>query len=236
MSERPGGGGGALPPLLVVSLLLHGALIVAITQPPGRSEAPSEARPLDIRLNAVPHVEPASEPVSEPAAPAAVEPPPQPAAEPSTPAAPRPTPRATTRLEATPSPTPTAEPSPAPPPTAPESAPPSRAPAPTTETRPTSTARPAPSDGELRQRLLRQLEPYFDYPLLAQRRGLQGVVTLQLTLNAGGEIVHVRVLESSGHPLLDRAAVSATERIGHLRDTPLEGQRDIRLPITYRLE
>ncbi len=47
------------------------------------------------------------------------------------------------------------------------------------------------------------------YPDEAIRRGLEGVVMLKLFINANGNVVFVEVVNSSGHPSLDEAAVQA---------------------------
>ncbi len=50
--------------------------------------------------------------------------------------------------------------------------------------------------------------PQPDYPAAARRRNMQGVVQLKLELSAEGKVVNVTVLQSSGHELLDEAAVA----------------------------
>lgn len=47
------------------------------------------------------------------------------------------------------------------------------------------------------------------YPPPARRLGQEGVVRLRLRINATGDVTEVTVRASSGHPLLDRAAVRA---------------------------
>jgi TonB family protein len=46
------------------------------------------------------------------------------------------------------------------------------------------------------------------YPEQARRMGLQGVVTVELTINLGGEPEDIKVVESAGE-ILDRAVVAA---------------------------
>jgi len=48
-----------------------------------------------------------------------------------------------------------------------------------------------------------------DYPLEALRRGLEGTVLLRVHVAADGRVAKVEVLDSSGHPILDAAAVRA---------------------------
>ena len=50
------------------------------------------------------------------------------------------------------------------------------------------------------------------YPRLAQRRNQQGVVMLDVIVDEQGKPVTVDVLESSGYPILDEAAVDAVKR------------------------
>lgn len=71
--------------------------------------------------------------------------------------------------------------------------------------------------------------PRFDgnqpprYPAQAVRQRLEGVVMLRLTLAADGRVTEVRVVESSGHDLLDAAAV-ATVRTWKGRPATRGGQ------------
>ena len=49
------------------------------------------------------------------------------------------------------------------------------------------------------------------YPRLARRLGYEGLVTLQVTVSVYGSPTKVEIIKSSGHGILDRAAVSAVE-------------------------
>lgn len=51
----------------------------------------------------------------------------------------------------------------------------------------------------------------WHYPLLAQQYGWGGRVLLQFTLNREGGLEEMRVLDSSGHRLLDNSVISAIE-------------------------
>ncbi|MFZ2209754.1 MAG: energy transducer TonB, partial [Porticoccaceae bacterium] len=50
------------------------------------------------------------------------------------------------------------------------------------------------------------------YPAAARRRGLEGSVQLQVALDATGAIDDITLIESSGSPLLDTAALAAVRR------------------------
>jgi len=87
--------------------------------------------------------------------------------------------------------------------------------------------------------LLQQLSRHFRYPGLARRRGIQGQVVLQLTVQRDGAIDAVEILDSSGHGILDRDAVKTLKRIGRI---PLAGRlllsqsMELTLPVIYRLK
>jgi len=89
-----------------------------------------------------------------------------------------------------------------------------------------------------RSALLEALLPQFDYPPLARRRGWQGRVDVGLHVAADGDLTRIRLVESSGHALLDRAAV---RNVNELRGVPraaqwLEGNgMDVVLPVRYQL-
>ena len=51
--------------------------------------------------------------------------------------------------------------------------------------------------------------PEPSYPMQARRRGLQGTVMLRVLVDAGGNVADVRLAGSSGHSILDRAAMSS---------------------------
>ena len=50
-----------------------------------------------------------------------------------------------------------------------------------------------------------------DYPAEARRRGIEGETVLELKVAASGKVEGVEVVESSGHPVLDAAAVRAVK-------------------------
>ncbi|MGZ8135941.1 MAG: energy transducer TonB [Methylococcaceae bacterium] len=54
--------------------------------------------------------------------------------------------------------------------------------------------------------------PQIKYPRAAQRRNLQGSVLLRLELSAGGDVQSVTVTRSSGHEVLDEAALANVKK------------------------
>ena len=55
-------------------------------------------------------------------------------------------------------------------------------------------------------------QPKPKYPSAARRAGQQGTVTLSFTVGSSGKVTYVHIAKSSGHPLLDKAALAAIRR------------------------
>ena len=70
------------------------------------------------------------------------------------------------------------------------------------------------------------------YPAEAIERGLQGEALVLLFLDESGNAVAARLEASSGHPLLDDAAVRAART---LRALPASAPREALLPVRFRL-
>lgn len=69
------------------------------------------------------------------------------------------------------------------------------------------------------------------YPPAALRRGQQGTVLLRVTCDEQGKVLAIEVVRSSGHPLLDEAAIDAV-RQWRFRNGP----GHIEQPVEFRLE
>ena len=69
-----------------------------------------------------------------------------------------------------------------------------------------------------------------DYPARARRNGWQGTVLILVRCGATGEVVAVEVISSSGHPLLDDAALAAVRRWQFSG-----GAGEIQVPIAFHL-
>ena len=75
------------------------------------------------------------------------------------------------------------------------------------------------------------LSQHLFYPPEAIAQGLEGEVVLLLTLADSGRLVSAAVARSSGHALLDQAALDAAQRIGALPGNP----RQTLFPVSFRL-
>jgi periplasmic protein TonB len=77
-----------------------------------------------------------------------------------------------------------------------------------------------------------------DYPAAARLRGQQGRVVLRVEVSAAGAPLSVAVLSTSGHTVLDKAALAAVEqwrfKPATLAGIPVAGAIDV--PIQFRLE
>ena len=98
------------------------------------------------------------------------------------------------------------------------------------------TARQSPGE-QLRKTLMHVIYSRFKYPVLARRKGWQGIVKLEVRIESDGRISRLRVEQTSGYPVLDRAALQAL-RLASVPDAEqsMKGQAvDIIIPVEYRL-
>ncbi len=86
--------------------------------------------------------------------------------------------------------------------------------------------------GSALRRAQTALSEHLFYPPQAIARGLEGDVILLLTLADNGRVVSASIARSSGHALLDQAALDATQRIGALPGNP----RQTLFPVSFRLQ
>lgn len=66
-----------------------------------------------------------------------------------------------------------------------------------------------------------RIEMNWGYPMLAQVRGEQGELLLRFTIARTGNVERVALLRSSGHSLLDEAAVSAVRKASPFPPIPV---------------
>ncbi|MEI7612158.1 MAG: energy transducer TonB [Betaproteobacteria bacterium] len=83
------------------------------------------------------------------------------------------------------------------------------------------------------QNAQRKLSEHLFYPPEAVARGLEGEVRLILKLSADGAVEDVNLAASSGHSLLDKAAIKAAYAMGKLTGA---SSRELILPVIFRLQ
>lgn len=86
--------------------------------------------------------------------------------------------------------------------------------------------------GEASRRAGEQIARELFYPPDAIRRGLEGEALVLLFLDAAGDAIAARIETSSGHPILDDAAVRAART---LRSLPASAPREALVPVRFRL-
>ena len=93
-------------------------------------------------------------------------------------------------------------------------------------------ARPRNLQGAALRRAQAALSKHLFYPPQAVALGLEGEVILLLSLAENGQLVSAAVARSSGHALLDQAALDAARSIGALPGNP----RQTLFPVSFRLQ
>lgn len=88
-------------------------------------------------------------------------------------------------------------------------------------------------------RVLEWLAQHRRYPASARRARLQGTVEIVVVLMPDGRLVNQRIAQSSGHAVLDNAAMELLRRASPLPSSAFftgeARQLELRLPIVYRL-
>lgn len=85
---------------------------------------------------------------------------------------------------------------------------------------------------EIRQQFRKQHERHEFYPAAAIAQGIEGEALVLLILNESGQVAAARIEQSSGHRLLDDAALRAVRA---LRSLPADAPRETLLPVRFRL-
>lgn len=82
------------------------------------------------------------------------------------------------------------------------------------------------------------LARYKEYPRIAQMRGWEGAVLMELRVAPSGRLLGAELHTSSGYPVLDEQALAMATRAGQL-PVPPEGLRNgaiaVLVPVVYRL-
>jgi protein TonB len=96
---------------------------------------------------------------------------------------------------------------------------------------------PAPTVPALQARANYERNPPPPYPRSARRQGLQGVVLLAVRVNERGRVESLHVVESSGHAVLDQAALKAVRdwRFRPARAGPLPIASTVEVPVRFTL-
>jgi len=95
-----------------------------------------------------------------------------------------------------------------------------------------------------KKQIIREARPLYrsnpppKYPVVARRRGFQGNMVLEVLVGQIGNVIDLRVLSSSGYPILDRAAETAVKNWTF--EPGMRGQDKVemwvRVPIRFELK
>ena len=97
----------------------------------------------------------------------------------------------------------------------------------------------APKGGRIGQSTLTPMpgNPRPRYPLIARKRGYEGRVLLSVQVAGSGQVADITIAKSSGHTLLDHAAMDAVRRWRFRSASGGESPVDtiVEVPVTFRL-
>jgi protein TonB len=84
--------------------------------------------------------------------------------------------------------------------------------------------------------VLAWIERHKRYPPRASDRRLEGEAVVALTLDRRGRLRRVELIQSSGHPLLDEAAIDAVQRADPFPRSETGGwtRRRFEVPLRFR--
>lgn len=89
---------------------------------------------------------------------------------------------------------------------------------------------------DIQRRVRHDFARHFRYPALARRHGWEGAVRLRYDVTPQGRVINVRLLATSGHPVLDRDAEATLSGIAPLATAAwTEPVEALELAVHYRL-
>ena len=93
------------------------------------------------------------------------------------------------------------------------------------------------TDRHLRNSIMELISRKLTYPAIARRKGWQGIVKLELHIEADGSISNLQLDETSGYSVLDQAAIQCLQYASLPGAAHwLQGQTiNIVVPVEYRL-
>ncbi len=231
----------------MASLALHfGGAALLWAKLPALFEPPEPLTPKELTIEIVQAIPPAPKPVVTPR-PAPPKPEKKPAKKPKPVEKKRPAKKPVQKKPPKPAPK---KPAPRPRPTIRDVAPPPRHPTPPAEPAPSTPQQETPPPATVSNAIVQAEKQSYrsalraailaqqKYPRQAQRRRMEGTVTVGFTLLKNGSIQNIHVQQSSGHRLLDKAATNAVKRVGHFKPIPEKYKKsrwEFEIPVVFKL-
>jgi protein TonB len=88
-----------------------------------------------------------------------------------------------------------------------------------------------------KKKLSRAMKKDYTYPRAARRAGIEGRAIVRILIDAQGNVLSVELATSSGHEILDNAALEAARSVKHVPAAPDSlrwGERHIKVPFKFR--
>ena len=97
-----------------------------------------------------------------------------------------------------------------------------------------SIVQPEITEADYRDNVDSKIRNSVQYPARAKKRNLQGRVIISVTIGAGGEITELKIIQSSGHRILDRSVLKAVKDSAPFSSPP-DGPVTVIVPIQFQL-
>ena len=112
------------------------------------------------------------------------------------------------------------------------------------ETKNERSAKPGPQQEKAGAQVIRKAIPLYqvnpppDYPYQARRRGFEGTVVLEALISVSGRVAELKLVVSSGHDVLDRAAMKAVRKWGFTPGSQggVIKEMWVRVPVSFQLK
>lgn len=100
---------------------------------------------------------------------------------------------------------------------------------------PTASQRPVASAPNYYPARYRGSQPAPNYPRLARRRGLEGTCIIEVLMDPRGEVITLALKQSTGHAILDQAALAAVKNWKFIAPTGISNASKALIPIRFKL-
>lgn len=78
-------------------------------------------------------------------------------------------------------------------------------------------------------------QPAPNYPRMARRRGLEGTCVIEVIMDTQGEVITLALKRSTGHTILDQAALAAVKNWKFIAPTGIAGSSKALVPVRFEL-